>query len=1386
MRKWILLLFNLMVVAALSAQTARLQAIHNSADPTVDLYVNGDLFLAGFEYRTATPFIDVPAGVELQIGVAPSPSSGPGDIIATFPATFDDGETYVAIAHGLVGSMGTPFTMSVYPLGQEAGLNGNNVDILAFHGATNAPAVDIAARGVAPLFTNISYGQFGDYIPVPADEYILDVAPAGTGNVVASFSADLNALSGGAAVVFASGFLGGNPAFGLFAALPTGDVVELPRLQLANIQVIHNSPSPTVDLWVNSNKLLENVDFRAATGFFEVSGNTPFTLGVAPSPSNSTNDIIATFDVNFLAGESYILIANGVVGDPDKPFNIEVLQGARQSSTNEEGVDILVFHGSPDAPAVDIAVRGIGNVVEDLDFSEFAGYLELPEAIDVILDIKPAGSDIVVASYAAPLSALEGLAATVFASGFLADDPAFGLFVVLPDGTVIELEQPADATARLQVIHNSPSPTVDIWVNEEPFLTGFDFRTATPFVDVPAGVELNIGIAPSPSSDPSDIIATFPVTLDADESYIVIANGIVGDMEKPFNLEIFVGGRAEATNEEGVDLLVFHGSPDAPAVDIAVRGLGDIVEALDFAQFAGYLELDGAPDVILDIKPAGSDVIVASYAAPLSALEGLAATVFASGFLADDPAFGLFVVLGDGTVIELEQPADPTARLQVIHNSPSPTVDIWVNEEPFLTGFDFRTATPFVDVPAGVELNIGIAPSPSSDPSDIIATFPVTLDADESYIVIANGIVGDMEKPFNLEIFVGGRAEATNEEGVDLLVFHGSPDAPAVDIAVRGLGDIVEALDFAQFAGYLELDGAPDVILDIKPAGSDVIVASYAAPLSALEGLAATVFASGFLADDPAFGLFVVLGDGTVIPLEALTTARVQIIHNSPSPTVDIWVNEEPFLTDFDFRTSTPFVDVPGNVDLNIGIAPSPSSDPSDIIATFPVNLLPGESYVVIANGIVGDMEKPFNLEIFVGGREVATEEEGVDLLIFHGSPDAPNVDIAIRGLGNAIEDLAFGEFVGYSESDIAPDIILDIKPAGSETVVASFLAPLSALEGLAATVFASGFLSDGLIAFGLWVALPDGTTFPLERLSDARVQIIHNSPSPTVDIWVNEEPFLTDFAFRTATPFVDVPGNTALNIGIAPSPSSDPSDIIATFPVNLLPGETYVIIANGIVGNMATPFNLEIRDGALEASGDDEEVALLVFHGSPDAPAVDVDVRNVGNLISNLAFGEFDGYAFVDEDEYILDISPAGTGNVLVSYRADLNGLGGGAATVFASGLLAGNPGFGLFAALPDGSVIELPLVTSTAQPQFFAEVTAYPNPTTDLLFVGVNTTLEGRMDMQLWDMQGRLVGTNTAFANAGQNSLTVDMSGLVDGMYILHLIPESGVPTHIRVMKQ
>ena len=262
MRKLYALLAALSLTLSLTGQTARVQVIHNSPSPTVDVYANGTLLLDDFVFRTATPFVDLPAGVEIDLAVAPGNSTSVADAIATFDnIVLDETKTYVISAGGIVGDNDFPFTLQVTDAGLEASGN-DQVQVNVLHGSPGAPNVDVAVRGGGNIVTNLAYGDFSGYLGVPAGLYLLEVKAAGSPDVVATFTADLSGLTGQAVTVFASGILGGSPAFGLFAALADGTVVELPVTEFARVQVIHNSPSPTVDVYANGALLLNDFVFR--------------------------------------------------------------------------------------------------------------------------------------------------------------------------------------------------------------------------------------------------------------------------------------------------------------------------------------------------------------------------------------------------------------------------------------------------------------------------------------------------------------------------------------------------------------------------------------------------------------------------------------------------------------------------------------------------------------------------------------------------------------------------------------------------------------------------------------------------------------------------------------------------------------------------------------------------------------------------------------------------------------------------------------------------------------------------------------------------------------------------------------------------------------------
>lgn len=537
-------------------------------------------------------------------------------------------------------------------------------------------------------------------------------------------------------------------------------------------------------------------------------------------------------------------------------------------------------------------------------------------------------------------------------------------------------------------------------------------------------------------------------------------------------------------------------------------------------------------------------------------------------------------------------------------------------------------------------------------------------------------------------------------------------------------------------------------------------------------------------------------------------TARVQVIHNSADPAarqVDVYLNGGILLDDFKFRAASPFIDAPAGEEISVAIAPGTSESVADAIATFNYTLEEDETYVIVANGVLDPSsfgENPdgestaFNLFVYAGAREAAEVDGNVDLLFFHGATDAPTVDGIARDVATIIDDATYGNFQGYVSVG-AGKYLIDVTPGDDEsTIVTTARAYLQGAGGAAGVVFASGFLStddevEGSKSFKLMVALPDGTVRTLPLLNTALVQVIHNAADPAaaeVDVYLDGGLAIDDFAFRTATPYIEVPANVGIELAVAPGISESVAEALATFPANLKAGAAYTIIANGVLDpasfeanpdGASTGFTLWVREGALARSTSGSEVSFIGVHGATDAPAVDIIARDVATLLDDVSYGAVSDYITVPAGSYILDVAPGATpDDVLVSYAADLSGLGGGTAVVFASGFLSpddepdGAEGFGLWVTLADGLTFPLPLEDElTEEGELASRIAAFgtsvfPNPASETLHVSFNGAFDGMIS--LVSLDGRVI-SNTYFGTENGGVAAIDVQDIPSGMYYL-----------------
>ena len=202
-------------------------------------------------------------------------------------------------------------------------------------------------------------------------------------------------------------------------------------------------------------------------------------------------------------------------------------------------------------------------------------------------------------------------------------------------------------------------------------------------------------------------------------------------------------------------------------------------------------------------------------------------------------------------------------------------------------------------------------------------------------------------------------------------------------------------------------------------------------------------------------------------------------------------------------------------------------------------------------------------------------------------------------------------------------------------------------------------FLLTGLLTFAI----------ASQTFAGSKIQIIHNAADPAaavVDVYLGPALIIDDFAFRTATAFLDVPSGVPLVVSIAPSTSTSVLDAIADFTYTLDDGEIYVAVANGVLNpatfaanpdGEATAFNILVTSGLSLTAGDPGNVDFVVLHGATDAPSVSVYARGVAQLIPSATYTDFTSYISVPAASYIVDVTPAGAViPVVAAYTADLS----------------------------------------------------------------------------------------------------------------------------------
>ncbi len=158
-----------------------------------------------------------------------------------------------------------------------------------------------------------------------------------------------------------------------------------------------------------------------------------------------------------------------------------------------------------------------------------------------------------------------------------------------------------------------------------------------------------------------------------------------------------------------------------------------------------------------------------------------------------------------------------------------------------------------------------------------------------------------------------------------------------------------------------------------------------------------------------------------------------------------------------------------------------------------------------------------------------------------------------------------------------------------------------------------------------------------------AMVRVIHASPdAPAVDVYVNGDRALSNVPFFTASDYLELPAGT---YQVQVTPAGQPaSAAVIDASATIEAGKAYTIAATGAVANIA-PTIIEDNLSAPAAG----QAHVRVYHFSPDAPAVDVQLADGTKLIEGLAFPDASDYLPVPAGSYDLQVVPAGGSDVVI-----------------------------------------------------------------------------------------------------------------------------------------
>lgn len=581
-----------------TAQTATVQFIHNSPDPsveTIDVWLNDSLWANDVDFLHATPFLLVDTSSFSNFEIRHALDSA--ILFFSWNAALTANSKHIFVLHGQLNpqeySPSEPLDVAHFPQALEQSASSSSIDVLFFQGVSEIDTADVAESQLFQLtaFDQLPYGEFSSYINLFTADYGWSILNSEGNTTYGEYVlpvGDLN-WAGKAITIVAGGFINqsdnnnGQP-LGMWATTREGgQLIPLSPLQWnldARVQFLHNSNLPGAgNIRIETDEVTwqTNLNLHEATPFQSFPAGKDVVITFRSNLLGSPIDSIWSDTLHLFSGAEYQLIWYGG-DDAENAARLHVQEWETTPDLSEDSMLLRLFNGSESYSPITLLADTVSllPVFENIEYGFMSDTLTVAVMNEEWILFTENDS---ITAYQAPLDTLGYQQHSVTALTYTTHETALPeLWLSTEDGgpmhqlnSLIIPEPPVFCT--IQLVHTSADTllnTIHVWINDSLVAQPLPFESATAFLSVRCNDPIVIRLARH--DNPTTILHIDTIQVAPNQTHRLILWGILETAHynpaPELNWYLDSNISLSSSSADAFDVRFFHAATDLGDVQI--------------------------------------------------------------------------------------------------------------------------------------------------------------------------------------------------------------------------------------------------------------------------------------------------------------------------------------------------------------------------------------------------------------------------------------------------------------------------------------------------------------------------------------------------------------------------------------------------------------------------------------------------------------------------------------------------------------------------------------------------------------------------------------------------------------------------------------------------